>query len=228
MIRIKLLYLKIRGFILRYSSNNISNKTFIGRNTQFLGVQNMEIGKNTTIGENCTFTINDRNLKTITLKVGDNCFIGRNNFFAVGKCIEIGDYCIFGNNCSIMCSDHIFESPLIPYRMSGASTNKAIKIGVNCWLGINVSILGNVNIGHGSIIGANSVITKDVPPFSIAVGNPFKIIKRFDFSKNEWVCSEKTTESKYFDEDVYSKYINDNFEESSLSYHASSSQFGNI
>ncbi|MEQ7800904.1 acyltransferase [Pedobacter sp. ASV1-7] len=228
MMRAKFLYLKVRGFLRRYLSQDISKSSFIGRNTQLLGIRNISIGENTTIGEGCTFTVNDRSLNYVTLKVGSNCFIGRNNFFAVGKRIEIGDYCIFGNNCSIMCSDHVFESPLVPYRMSGVTTEKKVKVGVNCWLGINVSILGNVTIGHGSIIGANTVITKDVPPFSIAVGNPFRIIKRFDFDQSKWISDDQIDDNRYFDEDFYLKYISSHFGSLSKAYHAASSQFGDI
>lgn len=226
--KIKSLFLKIRGLIRRHFSKNISKKSFLGRNVQLLGIKNIAIGRNSTIGENSIFTVNDRTLKHITLKVGNNCFIGRNNFFAVGKAIEIGDYCIFGNNCSLMCSDHIFESPLVPYRMSGATTNKIIQIGANCWFGINVSIIGDVKIGHGSIIGANTVITKDIPPFSIVVGNPSKIIKRFNFSTKQWIASGEIADSIYLDEQAYLKHLTADFEELSIAYHASSSQFGDI
>ena len=55
------------------------------------------------------------------------------------------------------------------------------------WIGEKVTVLPGITIGEKSIIGANSVVTKDIPPFCIAAGNPASIIKRYDFEKHEWV-----------------------------------------
>ena len=65
----------------------------------------------------------------------------------------------------------------------------AVIIENNVWIGESVSILPGVCIGEGSIIGANTVVTKSIPPFSIAVGNPAKVIKKFDFDKNCWILN---------------------------------------
>lgn len=54
-------------------------------------------------------------------------------------------------------------------------------------------VLGNVSIGHGSVIGANSLVIKDVPPFSMVVGNPAKIIRRYSFAKKAWIDSDNVT-----------------------------------
>jgi tetrahydrodipicolinate N-succinyltransferase len=55
------------------------------------------------------------------------------------------------------------------------------------WFGAGVSVIGNIKIGHGCIIGAGSLVNKDIPPFSIAVGSPCKVIKRFDFLNKKWI-----------------------------------------
>jgi acetyltransferase-like isoleucine patch superfamily enzyme len=226
--RTKLWYYKLKGCLLRVASKNISRHSFIARNVQILGIKHVVVGKHCVIGENTTFTVNDRSSKTISLIIGDNTYIGRNNFFTVGKSIEIGEYCVFGNNCSFLCSDHIFTTPLTPYRLSGATNDKKIKIGVNCWLGINVSVVGNVSIGHGSIIGANTVVTKDIPSFCMAVGSPSRIIKRFDFEKGLWITDGEIKDNIYNDESIYLEYFRKNFETLPKSYHASSAQFKDI
>ncbi|HEY1405825.1 MAG TPA: DapH/DapD/GlmU-related protein [Spirochaetota bacterium] len=61
----------------------------------------------------------------------------------------------------------------------------------NVWLGENVSVLAGVTIGKGSIIGTSSVVTKSIPPFSIAVGAPARVVKTFDFKRNKWVPRKK-------------------------------------
>jgi carbonic anhydrase/acetyltransferase-like protein (isoleucine patch superfamily) len=79
-------------------------------------------------------------------------------------------------------------------------------IGVNVWLGAGVIVLGALSIGHGSVVGAGSVVTKDIPPFSIAAGNPCKVIKRYDFRANEWVRTEdfdNENEALMPDEETY-------------------------
>ena len=71
---------------------------------------------------------------------------------------------------------------------------RVIRVGVNCWLGARVTIVKGVTIGHGSIIGACSLVTRDVPPFSLALGNPAHVVRRFDFAREAWVPSVEWSE----------------------------------
>lgn len=64
---------------------------------------------------------------------------------------------------------------------------KPVTIGRNCWIGARVIILPGVTIGNFSIIGAGSVVTKDIPEYSIAVGNPAHVIKKWDPDSKAWV-----------------------------------------
>ena len=64
--------------------------------------------------------------------------------------------------------------------------NRDVEIGEGSWIGENVCILG-VHIGKHCVIGANSVVTHDIPDYSVAVGSPAKVIKRYDFENNQWV-----------------------------------------
>jgi acetyltransferase-like isoleucine patch superfamily enzyme len=219
---------KLKGKYHLLTSKNISKKSFFANNTQFLGIDNITIGENCTIGENTRFTVNDRNSKDIKIRIKNNVYIGRNNFFTVGGYLEIKEYCIFGDNCSFLGSNHTIESPLVPYAHSGATLHEKITIGVNCWFGINSVVIGNVTIGHGCVIGANTLITKDIPPFSIVVGNPSRIIKRFDFFKDKWVKNLDVPESIYSEEQVYLKFLTDNYGKMPLAYYSSSSVFGNL
>jgi serine acetyltransferase len=90
---------------------------------------------------------------------------------------------------------------------TGATTDKTIRIGANVWLGLGVSVVGNVSIGHGSVVGANSVVVKDIPPFSIAVGNPARIIRHFNFTRNEWENGEVARDPRFMDESEYVTHL---------------------
>lgn len=225
--KLKLFLLKFKNQLKFYSNKNISSNIFIGPYVQILGIDNVSIGDHCTIGEHTLITVNNRTNKDIQLRIGKNVYIGRDNFFSVGKLIDIGEYCIFGNKCSFICSDHIFDNPLIPYALSGNSYEKQIIIGVNCWLGHNVSVVGNVSIGYGSIVGANTVITKDVPPFSMVVGNPARIIKTYNFELKKWV-SLTSDVVRFKSEKDYLDYLKNNNPDVNLGFHSGSSKAGHL
>lgn len=228
MLKLKLSYLKIINNIKFLFNKNISKNIFFGSNVQIFGLDNVVIKENCTIGENTLLTVNNRSNKDIQLTIGANVYIGRDNFISVGKSVYISDYCIFGNKCSIICSDHIFDSPLNVYALSGNSFEKSINVGVNCWFGHQVTVIGNVKVGHGSIIGANTLITKDIPPFSMVVGNPAKVIKTFNFETNKWEKDLINNKNIYLDEEVYLEYLKANNRTVHLAYHSASSKLGHL
>lgn len=202
--------------------------TYISKTAQLFGVRNMSFGNNCIIGDDSILTVNNRIQNIKQLRIYDNVYIGRNNFISVGGSISIGSYCIFGNNCSIICSDHNFNDPFVPYSLSGATFTKHINIGVNCWLGNNVTIIGNVNIGHGTVIGANTLVTKDIPPFSIVVGNPAYILKKYNTITNKWESNLNECPEPNISEIEYLNILSSKFKNINLSIHAASKKFGNL
>ena len=94
---------------------------------------------------------------------------------------RIGDDCLLAEMVSIRDHDHNFARLDVPIRQQGA-TCAPVKIGRDVWLGAKVTVLKGVSIGDGAIIGANSVVTRDVPPRAIAVGSPARVIKMRDGS----------------------------------------------
>lgn len=222
----------LRGFTYRKIFLNIGKNSYLSNKAQILGIKNLSIGSNTTIGDFSLITINNRESNSIKFVIGNNVYIGRDNFFTIGDLMRISDYCIFGNKCSFISSNHNFSNPYIAYSLSGATSSNNIHIGVNCWLGYNVSVIGSVKIGHGSIIGANSVVLKDVPPFCILVGNPGKIIKRFSFVTLTWVKIEEITTqhdiTNFPNENEYLLSLNSNNNCLSLAHHSASFDFGDL
>ena len=80
-------------------------------------------------------------------------------------------------NCYFITRNHSFERVDVPMREQGYSEEKPIVVGDDVWLGYGAIILPGVTIGDGAIIGAGTVVTKDVPPYAIVGGNPAKVIR---------------------------------------------------
>jgi maltose O-acetyltransferase len=107
--------------------------------------------------------------------LGDNSNIGQNAQL-LGP-VSIGANVMMGPEVLIFTNNHCFERTDVPMIDQGLSEVLPVKIEDDVWIGARVIILPGVTIGSGSIIGAGSIVTKSVPPFSIAAGNPAKVIK---------------------------------------------------
>ncbi|WP_426668525.1 acyltransferase [Mucilaginibacter sp. McL0603] len=123
------------------------------------------------------------------LHIGRNCAIGDfSHIVAVGEVI-IEDNVLIANNVYISDNVHAFEDVNKPIMNQKVRFKKAVKIQQGAWLGENVCVIG-ASVGKNSVIGANSVVTKDIPDFCIAVGSPAKIIKAYHFETQKWVSIE--------------------------------------
>ncbi|MCL6258962.1 acyltransferase [Aquiflexum sp. TKW24L] len=112
----------------------------------------------------------------VGLKVGNNSSIGPYAYIGCSGYIEIGDNVMMSPRVSIYSENHNFsqtESPMIEQGV----TRSFVKIEDDCWLAANSVILAGVTVGKGSVVAAGSIVTKDVPPYSIVGGNPARIIK---------------------------------------------------
>lgn len=112
--------------------------------------------------------------------IGDNVCIGAFNHITAINRIEIGDGTLIGKYVTITDNSHgqlsMEELNVHPIKRNLYSKG-GVKIGKNVWLGDKVTILPGVSIGDGSVIGSNSVVSKDIPPLVIACGNPARVIK---------------------------------------------------
>jgi galactoside O-acetyltransferase len=90
--------------------------------------------------------------------------------------ILVGDNVLFGPRTQVLAVDHVFTDPTIPVMDQGI-TASGITIEDDCWIGAGATVLDGVTIGRGSVIGAGAVVTKSVPPHSLAVGIPARVIR---------------------------------------------------
>ncbi len=97
---------------------------------------------------------------------------------------------ILAGNVSIISENHGVNPELdTPYHAQKIET-APITIGEGCWIGQNVSILPGVEIGDGCVVGANSVVTRSVPSYTISVGSPARVIKKYNFQIHKWIVLE--------------------------------------
>ncbi|XGV94899.1 MAG: acyltransferase [Leptolyngbya sp. BL-A-14] len=111
------------------------------------------------------------------IEINDNVYLGPYSCVAGPGHIYIGKNCLIASHTGIFANNHIFDDASRAIAEQGV-TAKGIVIEDDCWLGDGVKVLDGVTIGRGSVIGAGSVVTKSIPPFSVAVGVPAKVIKK--------------------------------------------------
>lgn len=174
---------------------SVGTGTYIHRSVQILGREHVHLGDNTVLSQDCWLNVNHRNKGEIAIEMGSNNFIGRRNFFSSGKKIQLGSFILTANDCHFLGSSHITADPTKPVISTGTTSSDVIRVGHNTFIGAGARLLGNVSVGHGCVIGAASLVTHHVPPFSMAAGSPARILKRYSFLSKGWVPVEQWTEA---------------------------------
>ena len=148
-------------------------------------------------------------LKEMLAEVGENCYIEppfRSNWG--GKHVHLGNNVYFNFNATLVDDTHIYIGdstligpnvtlataghPILPeLREKALQFNLPIHIGKNCWLGAGVIVLPGVTIGDNTVIGAGSVVTKDIPANVVAVGNPCKVLREISEHDKEYYYKDR-------------------------------------
>lgn len=167
-------------------------KSFIGK-IQAKRFQ-VQAGKNVYIGKHCALKgksnivlddgVTVRPYTQIwsgggTVRIGNGSEIGERCRISIANSLEIGEKVLLSPNVYITDCDHEYRNISVPVIDQGiAQKGQTVSIGYGSYIGINAVIVGNVKIGKHCVIGANSVVTKDVPDYCVAVGSPARVIKR--------------------------------------------------
>jgi acetyltransferase-like isoleucine patch superfamily enzyme len=175
-----------RRFIKKAKASHI----YLEKNVKLTGARYFDIEKETRICEGCIITCIDHYFKsqyTPSLSIGVGSRIGPTVEIVSAGILKIGSEVFIGPATYITNVNHGMDpQSSMAYGNQPIST-KPVVIGDRCWIGTKVIILPGVTIGSHCIIGAGSVVTKNIPGGCMAAGNPAKVIKKYDTSRNEWV-----------------------------------------
>ena len=114
------------------------------------------------------------------IRIGSGTFLNLGVMVAAQELVEIGDHCMLANGCFISDASHRFDDPKKPVPWQGFTSKGPTRLGDNVWCGAHVVITSGVTVGERAVIGANSVVTSDIPAFSIAAGAPARVLKRIE------------------------------------------------
>ncbi|MDP3651345.1 MAG: acyltransferase [Rhodoferax sp.] len=184
------IYQKIFRILFWITQKNIF-KT-LGRGAYFIrpfridGAANINIGEGTSFQRGAWLYCCGVNNQQATLSIGKGSVFGYNNHItSVGE-VLIGSHVLTANNVYISDNIHGYEDILLPIIKQPVQFKRHVQIGTGAWIGENVCIIG-ASVGRNSVIGANAVVTSDIPDYSIAVGIPARVIKKYDAVLNIWV-----------------------------------------
>ena len=185
----------LRGRVYKSLLGHVGSNCYIEKNVRFNIPQKVFFGDRVIVGESTWFDIEDPESEIgirDEVKIGRYCTVragpgnvlfdretnfGAFSFIAGYGGLKIGKYSAIGPHSVIMTYTHLFEDASIPIRFQDLELKK-VRIGEGVWLGAHVVVLSGVTIGDGSVVGAGAVVTKDIPPYSIAAGVPAKVIRK--------------------------------------------------
>jgi acetyltransferase-like isoleucine patch superfamily enzyme len=118
------------------------------------------------------------------IRIGSGTFLNIAVMVAALELVEIGDHCMLANGCFVTDSNHRFDDPELPVPWQGFTSRGPTRIEDNVWCGAGVVVTSGVTIGRRSVIGANSVVTSDIPAYSIAAGAPAKVLRTIEYERD--------------------------------------------
>jgi acetyltransferase-like isoleucine patch superfamily enzyme len=177
---------KIFLILSRNAFNSIGVKSKIISPIAIEGAKNISIGNGVLVAaQSCLAAVPLTGGGLCQLEIGDGCMIGRFNHIYATKSIIFEKNVLTANNVYITDNLHDYEDPELPIMNQPIVQRGSVIIGEGSWLGHNACIIG-ARIGRHCVVGANAVVTKDVPDFCVVAGIPAEIIKRYDEQLKVW------------------------------------------
>ena len=175
--------------IFRRAMRSLGDGAFISPLAQLQHLSHISIGARTQI---CRGTV----LQAIPhylgerfdphLDIANDVYVGQRCTISCANAVAIGEFVTLGDNVYVADGAHGHSDPTKGVLQQPLERGR-IEIGPRAWLGYGCVVSGDVTIGESAIVGANSVVRSSVPAFTMAVGAPARVVKRFDHERREWV-----------------------------------------
>lgn len=153
----------------------------------------IKLGRSVCLGKDTWLNIVSGDCHGIKLSIGENCTIGARSVISAKNSVLIENDVITATSVLIQDHNHAYEDMNRPVRLQGVTSGGRIRIESGCWIGHGAAIVcssGDLVVGRNSVLGANCVLTRSVPPGSVVMGNPGRVVKQFDLARNRWVLGE--------------------------------------
>jgi acetyltransferase-like isoleucine patch superfamily enzyme len=161
---------KLRYLVRRWQFDEAGRRGGIEAGVRILGDARIRLGDRVTLRRGVVLAGHG------TLTIGSGTTINDDCQISAFDSVQIGANCLFAPRVSVLDIDHRFDTRERPLKQQGYRTAPVV-IGDDVWLGINVVVLRGVRIGRGAVIGANSVVTRDIPDYAIAAGAPARVLR---------------------------------------------------
>jgi acetyltransferase-like isoleucine patch superfamily enzyme len=155
---------------------------------RFYGLHQISVGEHAYIARNCWIHVvgDDDHEDRARIIIHAHTGIGMGSHISAVREVVIGEHVLLAPNVYISDHAHAYENVELPVMRQGITDIAPVFIGRHTWLGQNVVVLPGVAIGQHCIIGANSVVNSSIPDYSVAVGAPARVIKRYNRDTNQW------------------------------------------
>ena len=179
--------IRFRMWRLSRRLNHMGSNSFIKDPGKIRGAKHVSIGQCVNLWNGVRVAALDPVGDQVKITIGDNVSIHAASHISAVRDVTIGSGVLIAPNCYITDHDHFWLDPDDPPRSSSRLLHARTEIGENVWLGEKVSVLKGVKIGRNSIVGCNSVVTRDIPPYSVAVGSPARVVRMWNNDLKAWV-----------------------------------------
>ena len=137
----------------------------------------LRIGEGTLLEPGCWITM----APEAEIEIGAGCFLNRNTMVAAQGRVTIGDHVMFANGCFVGDAEHRYDDPELPVTWQGFTSKGPVAIGDNVWFGVNCVVTSGVSVGERCVVGANSVVTADLPARHVCAGAPAKPLREIEY-----------------------------------------------
>lgn len=181
------------ALLLRVRGAHVGRRVHFGKDAQLYGLEGIIIGDGCNFGRRVRIETHRTERGQAQLTIGSGTHVGNDFHAGAALRVLIGRNCMLASGCTILDHDHDFANPFDPHQAREGVVAAPTVIEDSVFLGERVVVLKGVRIGNGCVVGANSVVTADLPPLTMAAGAPARAVRRFNETTGQWEKIPATT-----------------------------------